>query len=91
LHKQIDKPKFQVFIVLAALAATLALEFRAEDLTVQAENGLSFNVFEIIAKLIEVGIPVACGTEVGQLIDMLNLPPEIIGLLEMAKGIICPH
>ena len=45
----------KVFIVLAALAAALAVDFRAEDLTVQLENGPSFNIFEIIAKLVEIG------------------------------------
>ena len=83
--------KFQVFILLAAVAAmTLAVEFRAEDLTYQVEDGPSFNIFELIQKLVEIGLPVACGTEVGDLIDQLNLPQEIIGLLNMAKSIVCP-
>ena len=83
--------KFQVFILLAAVAAmTLAVEFRAEDLTYQVEDGPSFNIFELIQKLVEIGLPVACGTEVGDLIDQLNLPQEIVGLLNMAKSIVCP-
>ena len=69
---------------------TLAVEFRAEDLTYQVEDGPSFNIFELIQKLVEIGLPVACGTEVGDLIDQLNLPQEIIGLLNMAKSIVCP-
>ena len=82
--------KFQVFVLLAAVAAmTLAVEFRAEDLTYQVVDGPSFNVFELIAKLMEIGLPVACGTEVGDLIGMLNLPAEIIGLLDFAKSILC--
>ena len=69
---------------------TLAVEFRAEDLTYQVEDGPSFNIFELIQKLVEIGLPVACGTEVGDLIDQLNLPQEIVGLLNMAKSIVCP-
>ena len=81
---------FQVFILLAAVSATLAMQFRAEDLTYQVEDGPSFNIFELIQKLVEIGLPVACGTEVGDLIDQLNLPQEIIGLLNIAKSIVCP-
>ena len=65
------------------------MQFGTEDLTYQVEDGPSFNVFELIAKLLEVGLPIACGTEVGDLIGMLNLPAEIIGLLDFAKSILC--
>ena len=65
------------------------MEFRAEDLTVEIENGPSFNIFELIGKLVEIGLPVACSTEAGELINMLNLPPEIVGLLNMAKSMLC--
>ena len=70
---------------------TLAVEFRAEDLTYQVEDGPSFNIFELIQKLVEIGLPVACGTEVGDLIDQLNLPQEIVGLLNLAKSIVCKN
>ena len=45
----------KVFILLAALAAVCAVEFRAEDLTVDLEFGGQINIFEIIGKLIEIG------------------------------------
>ncbi|XP_063677275.1 uncharacterized protein LOC134813429 [Bolinopsis microptera] len=80
----------KVFIILAVVVAmTLSVEFRAEDLTYQVEDGPSINIFELIQKLINIGLPVACGTEVGELIDQLNLPQEIVGLLNMAKSIVC--
>ena len=37
------------------MTAVLSVEFRQEDLTVQLENGLTFNIFEIIGKLMEIG------------------------------------
>ena len=45
----------KVFILLAALAAACAVEFRAEDLTMDLEFGGQINIFEIIGKLIEIG------------------------------------
>ena len=45
----------KVFILLTALAAVCAVEFRAEDLTVDLEFGGQINIFEIIGKLIEIG------------------------------------
>merc|ERR1712071_284918 len=86
-HRQIIIMK--IFILLIAVAATLAVELRSEDLTVELENGALFNIFEIIGKLIEIGIPVACGTDVADLLDMLNLPAEIMGLIELGKSIVC--
>merc|ERR1719245_1624421 len=64
----------------------MGLEKR-EDLP--AEFYPQLNIFELIAKLIEVGLPVACSTEVGDLINMLNLPPEIANLINMAKSMVC--
>ena len=37
------------------MTAVLSVELRQEDLSVQLENGLTFNIFEIIGKLIEIG------------------------------------
>ena len=45
----------KVFILLIALAAVCAVEFRPEDLTVEPEFGGEINIFEIIGKLIEIG------------------------------------
>lgn len=65
------------------------MDYNVDDLIVRMEDGPSFDIFTIVSLIMNVGIPVACATPIGELLAMLKLPNEVIGLVRMAKGMVC--
>merc|ERR1712106_1058305 len=86
LSTQLSKMKtFAIPLAAVACAATAAtLKRSSEETEVELQN-----IFEIIGKLAELGIDFVCNNDISAIIEALQLPADIAGLIDMGKAMLC--
>lgn len=77
--------KLFVVAMIALIGCLSAASTKREE---ELEGKLQ-NIFEIIGLLVKLGKDFACSAECDELLAILNLPAEMAGIIQMAKGIIC--